>query len=114
MNRLTAKALADEAESGKHVLVLSGGLRISRNAFDETIAAARDRISKTRRANGQEQIEIGKGRIDFRSIRSNLNGISADLLFIDWVAEIELRELDRWADMRAIVASSPTGEIIRA
>ncbi len=121
MNRFAAVGLFVEAAKGRRILVITPRGHEAHDALD--CFARIDEVQAwpgvlTSRANGAERIELGgRGRIDFRSARSSLRGMSADLVYIDDEADRRLDDAGRdrlYRDLRAITSAADSPEVVRA
>lgn len=114
MNKYVIDGLLTEARSGRRVLVATGSMVAARCAFQEAAHAIRNEDARAYRSNGRERVTFPSGgEITFRSTRSNLRGMSADTVFLDWEA-LGPDEFRLHQEIKPIVASSPTGQIVRA
>lgn len=122
MNKYAATGLAIAAAAGKQVLIVSSSRNIAMQALDDFERLEADIPgSRVSRVNGKERIEyISGGSIRFESHRSNLRGLSADIVFIDWDVETSFRAskdsgyLEFYDELRHVIVAVPGGEIIRA
>ena len=119
MNRFTAAGLFVEAAKGKRILVLTDGQWEIRNAL--ACFAEHPDIStwpgfRVCGRNGEERVDLGgRGRISFQSVRSNLRGLSADIVLVDddaYRAMDDGRRDQFGRDVRAITAGSGCPEVI--
>lgn len=121
MNKYTAMALSTVAHvHGRRIIVLSGSQTESQIAFDhfEPLTGT-PHIAKVYRANGMQRVEfVDGGRIDFASVRSNMRGWSADVVFVDNDAHrrslTDEAMIELFNDLRMVVATSPVGEVIQS
>jgi len=104
VNRFAALGLLYEASKGKRILVISHDQRQARkdmNIFEPLL----DHEDKLIRAHGNEQIQRSNGgRIWFRSVNARIQGMSADIAFIE----------DREELTEDIIIAVNGGEIVRA
>lgn len=115
MNKYVIDGLVAEARSGRRVVVATGSVRAARCAFDDAVHATLHDEPKLVRANGRERVTLPNGGdIRFVSVRSKSGrGMAADTVFMD--SELQgPDELRHYEDLVPIVASSPTGQIVRA
>ncbi|MCC4906960.1 hypothetical protein [Microbacterium sp. cx-59] len=109
MNRYAAAGIAQDAQRGRRVLVVSPDGRGTRTALDAI--AARTPGAMVRRAKGSETVHVeGAGAVYFTTPRSDRGrGMSVDVVYLDDVTETpELR-----ADLVPCLATSTVGELIR-
>lgn len=109
MNRYAAAGVAQDAERGRRVLVVSPGGRETRVAFDAIASLMHG--AKLTRAKGSEAVHVeGAGAVYFTTPRSGRRrGMSVDVVYLDEVSETsELR-----ADLVPCMAASTVGELIR-
>jgi hypothetical protein len=121
MNRFAATGLFIEAAKGQRILVLTPRRHEIGDALD--CFTRIDDVAtwpgvRVRQANGDERIDLGgRGRIVFLSASSSLRGMSADIVYIDDEADRRLDDGARdrlYADLRAVVSGSSTGDVVRA
>lgn len=83
MNRYTIAGMLADMRAGRTVLLLSENTDAARDAFDN-IAVSIEPGEVTVRTHGHERIQAdGKGAIRFRSIRSHLGELYADVVVFD-------------------------------
>lgn len=121
MNRFAATGLFIEAAKGQRILVITPRQHEIGDALDcfmriEDVATWPG--VRARRANGSQRIDLGgRGHIVFHSASSHLQGMSADIVYIDDEADRRLEDSARdrlYADLCAVVSGSSTGDIVRA
>lgn len=115
MNRYAARGITEDAHyDGLRVAVLADSARGARAAFKEVTAHATT-ATNIRRTNGAERIEfLSGGTITFHRSVDSLRGVSADIIYFDGHAEHQVHEHDQWDTLRAVIATSPHPQIIRA
>lgn len=121
MNRFAAVGLFVEAAKGSRILVLTPRHTDIGRALD-CFMRIEEVVTwpgvRARRANGSQRIDLGgRGHIVFLSVASHLQGVDADIVFIDDEADRRLEDTARdrlYGDLRAVVSASATGEIVRA
>ncbi len=116
MNRFAAVGLFVEAAKGKRIAVFT-----PRHADITDVLRCFERVPRVvewpgvriRHYKGDSHIDLGgRGRITLHSVRSNVRGISADMVFINQDADRSLddgRHDDFHRDARAIVLPAPRG-----
>ncbi|WP_313366623.1 hypothetical protein [Microbacterium sp.] len=121
MNRFAAIGLFVEAAKGQRILVVTPRRNEIAGALDCFMRI--DEVAqwpgvRVRRTNGDERIDLGgRGHIVFHSSSSHLQGMSADIVYIDDEADRRLEDSARdrlYADLCAVVSGSSTGDIVRA
>lgn len=100
MNKYTALGLAVEANDGKIVLVITGGLTHS-SAARGWLAESSIKPHRVIHTNGKAAVEYASGgRIDFRSKRQDIRGMAPDIVFVDSDTELSIDEWDELRPMR--------------
>lgn len=114
MNKYTANGITDAAEQGRRFLIVNHNATTSREAFN-TCRDAATNPSRILTANGHEAIHWANGgMIAFIALnRGAGRGYSADVLYIGSGCD-EVMSLDQWESLLPTIATSPTGEVIRA
>lgn len=116
MNKFAARGLLQDAVEGRHILVLTIGVHeivhVLGEFKDQCGASLPARVALSR-GHGSIRIE-GAGRIHVKSWRQTLRGTRFDTVYLDTGVDSELRSLDRLKELRAVIATSDRGEIIRA
>lgn len=113
MNRYVAAGITLDALAGKRIIVLTATMLASRVALED-VATLAPVGATVRRANGMEGVTYpGGGSVTIRSYRQGARGHSADVIYLDEGVDAELRDPAAWDSLRASVATSPHGEIIR-
>lgn len=112
MNRYAAADIANDARGGRRILVVTRDRREARHAFEEIADRTYD-AKRIRRANGAERIEhYGGGLVAFTTPRSHgARGLALDTIYLD--AGV-VATPDLIAELAPCLATSPTGELIRA
>lgn len=114
MNKYAARGLAESAESGRKILVITE--RAATIPYALNLLCDYDRnIKAVTSTNGMQSISYHSGgRIEFRSYGSSGHrGVSVDTVFLDAGVDRLVSALDLQS-LRSCVAASPTGEMIRA
>ncbi|MEA1264170.1 hypothetical protein MicroSTF_14095 [Microbacterium sp. STF-2] len=119
MNRFTAAGLFVEAAKGKRILVLTESrweIRDALASFAEHPDISAWPGFRVCSRNGEERVDLGgRGRIAFRSARSNLRGLSADIVLVSDEAYRAMNDRQRdefHRDAREIVTVSGCPEIV--
>lgn len=114
MNRYAAAGIATDAHGGRRILVVTRNQAEAHTAL-EVIAQHSDHAARVTRTNGNERIDyLSGGRVTIRSHRGHGHrGITADTIYLDEGVDPELT-IDQAASLMACLATSPTGELIRA
>ncbi|WP_104084236.1 hypothetical protein [Cryobacterium sp. Y11] len=112
MNKYTAIGLLSAAAEGKRIIVLSPHARARRDAFDEMRTSAPD--LEWRLTNGDQRVTLPSGGSirflsDNRGLRDRLRGTIADIVLV----EDDYAGRTHSDEVRAVIATSPHGEIIR-
>lgn len=115
MNRYAAHGIHADALTGRRILVITRTQTDARDALEQIAVHAEPHSAHIRRANGLERITYdGGGRVVIRSHRGHGHrGITADTIYLDEGVDPELT-IDQAASLMACLATSPTGELIRA
>ena len=112
MNKYTAIGLLGAAAEGKRIIVLSPHDRAARDAVDEVRTIAPDLEWRSTAADQRVTLP-GGGSIRFLSdnhgLRDRLRGTSADIVLV----EDDYAGRSHSDEVRAVIATSPHGEIIR-
>lgn len=120
MNRFTAMGLAfDAIVHDRRIIVLTSGSESISDVvagFESITELTSQPGFRAHHRNGEQGIELASGgRIDVRSVRSNLRGLSADVVFIDDVAVHKLMPTQLSAlhdDIERVIAGSPHAEVV--
>ena len=110
MNRYTASALLDAAAEGRRILIIEPHGR----AVTDTLAefdADNEHVARVTHANGRAGIATADGGVITIRTIAGARGCSADTVYLDTGVDESRLHRD---DLRAVIATSPTGEIIRA
>lgn len=116
MNKYAARGIVLDAIEGKRILVLTVGVHEIKHVLGELNAQLGDSVpTRVRRVNGSAGIDItGAGRVKVKSWRQSIRGAVFDVIYLDTGVDSEIRSLEKFEELRFSVATSPSGEIIRA
>lgn len=117
MNKYAARGIMLDAIEGKRILVLTVGVHEITHVLGELEAQFGEVPchARVQRRGGGSGIDIeGAGRVAVMSWRQSHRSTTFDTVYLDSGVDAEIRSLDKLAELRGALSTSPAGEIIRA